>query len=125
MIGSFGSVLVSVHVSVKMPGFGPPDGNPVVSTGTVDVAPEPGTAVADDEDAAAVDEVADARLTATRDETAAADAAARTTAPAAAAITKGSLMDMHPVNVRTHSAVGVLTLPEQAPSKAPTIGWFC
>jgi hypothetical protein len=99
MIGSFGSVFVSVQVSVKMPGLRPPEGKPAVLTGdTVDPLPE-----ADDEDDGAEDDDAppdsdDARLTATTDETVAAEAAANTTAAEAAAMTNERWMNMAPVN---------------------------
>jgi hypothetical protein len=128
MIGSFGSVLVSMQVSVKIPGLSPPDGNPVVSTGAADaesegaVADEPAAPDANALGIVAEAVVAETRLTATTAETAAAEAAARTTAPARAAIAKGSLMDMPLVNVREFGAAHVFTLPEQTPSTAPTFG---
>jgi hypothetical protein len=134
MIGSLGRVLVRVQVSVKIPGLRAPDGKPVVSTGAEEDAPpaavpdDPELEIAapdadgDGDDADDADADADARLTATTDETAAADAAARTTAPAAATIRRGRVMNMSPVNVRESRPSRGFTLPEQRSSTAPTFG---
>ena len=125
MIGSFGSVFVSVQVSVKIPGLRPPDGNPAVLTGAAGAADADGVPVAGDDaapDVLVAPDSDDARLTATTEETVAADAAARTTAADAAAITKERWMIMTPVNVRKTAAARALTLPEQSPSTARTLG---
>ena len=125
MIGSFGRVFVRVQVSVKIPGLRPPDGELVVSTGAVEEAPEPAD-VPDPDDMPVLDDVgnpdADARLTATIEETAAADAAARITTPEAARTYRGRLVNMSPVNVRESREGCVFTLPEQRPSTATTFG---
>ena len=136
MIGSFGSVLVSLQVSVKIPGFRPPDGKPVVSTGALEDEPDdadpadpadpedpadPADSGDEDEDCDAdADADADARLTATTDETAAADAAARTTTPEAAIMRRDRVNAMGPVNVRCEGTRRVFTLPKQRPSTTPT-----
>jgi hypothetical protein len=124
MIGSFGRVFVSVQVSVKIPGLRPPDGNPAVLTGATAgplVGLPVGVAVDPDDDPDDDPVSDDARLTATTEETVAAEAAARTTAADAAAITNERWMNIAPVNVRKTVSGALFTLSEQSPSTARTL----
>ena len=121
MIGSFGTVFVSVQVSVKIPGLRPPVGNPAVWTGTEDAAPPDDPAVAGPAAEPEAELEREARPTTTTDETAADDAMASTTA-LVAAMRRVRELNMRPVNVRTIKRARDFTFPEQRPSTAPTFG---